>query len=116
MQVNFLQLKKIMSLSLNDKNVKKTFEQFMSGSKGLNTQDAIETLLGSSILESVIEILTKKKANEIDAVEGIRVITDFFQYILSNSDRLMSMLGSFGLKANLVPVTVMQDSKKHDSK
>lgn len=102
--MSYGQLRSIMSLAINNQKLGEFLDMIFSGKKDdINLSELIYIIEDSCVDQKIIEILSGSDVDNIDAIDGIGVIADFFDYIRNNLPRLKAMLVSSGLKA--VPQT-----------
>jgi hypothetical protein len=84
----------VLLLARNDK-LRKLIE---TGKVELDFDGFCELLEDTDLDAAIIEIMSGKKAAEVDAIEAMEILSDFFIYIGSNLPRLESCLKNLGLK------------------
>lgn len=102
--LSYAQLRAILSLVVKSEPIRVKLDDVLAG-KDLHITEGslLETIIDSEIDQEIIKILTGKEPGELDAFEGIEVISDFFGYMKANSGRLSSWLSSIGSKAAASP-------------
>lgn len=99
MKLSYAKLRKCLSVVLKNKVLREKLEGLIAGEEQeLTEMSFLDALDESNVDGEILEILTDKKAEEVDAAEAIGVFCDFFTYIKTSWQRLKPMLSSIGLK------------------
>lgn len=102
--LSYTQLRKILGLALENETIKTKLGELISGKAAdITEMDMINLVNKSEVDMQMIEILSGKNPAEIDAVEGLQYITDFFAYCASNKATFSTLLAGTGLKAQTNP-------------
>ena len=98
--LSYTQLRAILSLVVKSEPIRVKLDDVLAGRElHLTEGSLLETIIDSEIDQEIIRILTGKDPGELDAFEGIEVISDFFGYMKANSVRLKGWLSNIGSKA-----------------
>lgn len=112
-QISYSQLRAILSLVVKNEPIRVKLDDVLAGKElHLTEGSLLETIIDSEIDQEIIRILTGKDPGELDAFDGIEVISDFFGYMKANSARLKSWLSSIGSKAAPKPRPTTGKSSK----
>jgi hypothetical protein len=93
--MNYMKFRKIVLLLAKNDKLRKLIE---TGEIELDFTGFCELLEDTDLDAAIIEIMTGKKADKVDAVAAMEILGNFFTYIGSNLPRLESCLKNLGLK------------------
>jgi hypothetical protein len=97
MKIKYNQLREIISLVFKNSKIKALLQE-----KGVTTlfeldfKDMIVVLADSEVDIDMLQILTGKNAENIDALEAIEEISDFINFIMVNYPRLIPLVADMG--------------------
>jgi hypothetical protein len=96
--LSYAKLRKCLAVFLKNKVLREKLEGLIAGKEQEISVLGLMDLLDESEADTeIIEILTGKKASEIEADEAVGVISDFFLSMQRSLERLRPMLSSIGL-------------------
>jgi len=99
MNLSYAKLRKTLSVILKNKTLRKKLEDLIAGKdQELSEMSFLDALDESNVDGEILEILTGKKTDELDAAQAIGVFCDFFIYIKASWQKLKPLLSSIGLK------------------
>jgi hypothetical protein len=103
MKIKYNQLREIISLVFKNSKIKALLNERSVGTLfELDFYDMVAVLAESEVDINILQILTGKNPEELDALEAIEVISDFFTFISENYQRLIPLVVDMGfLKVNL---------------
>lgn len=91
------QLRRILALCIDNGVIKAKLEDLLAGALvNITELELMEILKDSEIDLDMIRILSGKDPEEMDAMEGLEYISDFFAYMRANGAKLAGWLGSIG--------------------
>lgn len=96
--LTYNQLRQILALTMSNSKLKASIGDFLSGKLTDMTEvDLIDMIYQSEVDKEVIGILANRNADEMDAIEAMEYISDFFGYIRANKAKFNGWLASLGL-------------------
>lgn len=106
MILTYSKLRKVLSILLQNKTLRESLVELLSGKeKELDELAFLDLLEDSKADLQILEILTEQKVEDIPAEEALGVFADFFCSIKSSWERFKPVLSSLGLRVEADVVT-----------
>lgn len=99
-KLTYAQLRDILSLIVKNEPIRLRVEDLIRGKLVNITEiELIDMVVDSGVDKDMIRIMSGQDPEQMDAVDGLEQIADFFGYMKANKERLAGWLSSFGLRA-----------------
>lgn len=106
MVLTYSKLRKVLSILLQNKALRESLVELLSGrEKELDELGFLDLLEDSKADLEILEILTEHKVEDIPAEEALGVFADFFCSIKNSWERFKPVLSSLGLRVEADVVT-----------
>lgn len=113
MKLSYNKFRDIMCLAVENETLSARIENILDGKiQKMSKISFLKLLKKSNVDKDIYKIITGEEAGKADVFKVLKVLFDFFGWLLSNSENWKGLLGSLGLGVEKVSTILTNVSKK----